>query len=113
MISLQNHITPVVASTTHINYKKNNYKENNTTDLFPVRSNSVSKLLPTELSSTICSELGAAGDSDGKPATTQTCCSGAKYLRHNSAWNTKDNQEDDQKNHKEAGTTSHPSAGKL
>ena len=117
MISLQNHIThPVVASTTHINYKKNNYKKNNSEDLLPIRrSNSVqlSKFLPAELSSTICSELGAAGDSDRKPATTQTSCSGAKYLWHNSAWNTKNNEEDNQKNHKETGTTAHPSACKL
>ena len=110
----------VLASTANINYKKdnykkNNYKKNNATYLFPVRSNSVqlSALLRSELSSTICSELCPAGGGDGQPTTSQTFCSGAKYLWHNSAWNEENNEEDDQENHKEAGTTSHSSAGKL
>ena len=120
LISYFETIFHVLASTANINYKKdnykkNNYKKNNTKDLFPAGSNSVqlSKFLPAELSSTICSELGPACGSDRKPATTQTSCSGAKYLWHNSAWNTKNNEEDNQKNHKETGTTAHPSACKL
>ena len=117
MISLQNHITPsVAASTTHINYKKNNYKKNNSEDLLPIRwSNSVqlSTVLLTKLGSTVLSELGSSSGGYRKPATSPTCCSRTKYLWHNQAWHKENNQENNSKDNKEAATTTHSTAGKL